>query len=375
MAHGRVSGSLVNALFSSDSCTPSTAAVVNPADPAECVAVGWYLSGGDYPGLAESSDGGRWYSGDGVGTPPAPNDITDPVEVSCAVVTADIPDCLLVGEHYNYNGTGVQLAAWGNANFFQPVVTRNPRGATWSVMDDVSCPTDTFCMVVGTAGRKHTMSSTAFSWNGNRMRQLTIPAPRHSHNSELGALSCATATSCVALGNYQNRAGKELSYALIWTSGKWRLQHTPSVARQKASFFNAVSCPTVTSCVAVGVSTLGARTHQFAEAWNGSKWRIVSMPARSDSGMNAVSCPVPGTCFASGWYKQVGLMVKWNGVRWSVVRTAAHASGFTFSHVSCISVTSCEAVGYRYTKARFSDRTLAEKWNGTTWALQITQNN
>ena len=65
--------------------------------------------------------------------------------------------------------------------------------------------------------------------------------------------------------------------------------------RQKASFFNAVSCPTATSCVAVGVSTLGAKTHQFAETWNGSKWRIVSMPARSDSGMNAVSCPVPSS--------------------------------------------------------------------------------
>jgi hypothetical protein len=39
--------------------------------------------------------------------------------------------------------------------------------------------------------------------------------------------------------------------------------------------------------------------------------------------------------------------------------------------VSCTSATACTAVGY-YTNSGGTDVTLAEGWNGTSWAIQVT---
>ena len=43
-----------------------------------------------------------------------------------------------------------------------------------------------------------------------------------------------------------------------------------------------------------------------------------------------------------------------------------------FMHVSCAAVNACEAVGYRYNNNR--DHTLAEFWNGSSWAIQASAN-
>jgi hypothetical protein len=366
---------LVDDVLAGDSCVISQGTL-----PYECVAVGYYLAGNVYPGLSEYSNGGAWTSSDNVGDPPGPNEVTIGGEVSCAVVTSSLPACLMVGEHYDYGGTSVQLAEWGGPDYFTVVLGRNPRGATWSAMDDVSCPASNFCMVVGAAGRKGTSHATAYIWNGRFMHELSVPAPRRSHDVELGGLSCPSTKNCVAVGNYKNQAGKFLSYAAIWTSGSWKLQETPNVAGETGSLFNAVSCPSAASCMAVGYAYRGKQDHTFAERWNGSTWRIVATPARSDSSLSSVSCPVTGTCFASGTDKDNGLIEKWNGTGWSVMKTAGTRrpeSGDNFVHVSCVSATSCAAVGYRFNanpKVRLSDRTLAERWNGKTWTLQSSVN-
>jgi hypothetical protein len=355
-----------------DSCVPS-----QNSTPYECEAVGYWDDGDDYPGLALFSTGGAWTSGDNMGTPPEPNAVTQPGEVSCAEVTAELPDCLAVGIHYNFNGSDVQFAAWGGANFFQVVQGRNPRGTTWSSMDDVSCPTSTFCMVVGAAGRKNTSFATAYTWNGRSLRALSVPGPRYGHDAELGGLSCVSSTFCVAVGNYENRAGRSLAYAAIWT-GRWRVESAPTVRGQTATIYNAVSCPSTTSCVAVGYSYLRrlATEHTFAATWNGRAWRIAGTPRRAASGLASVSCPVAGTCFASGWTGPFGLAERWNGRTWSVERTvrpAGSENDYELLHVSCVSTVACAAVGLRFN--RHGERTLAERWNGKTWTLQSSVNN
>ena len=364
----------VYALFTGDSCVASPWT----SYPYECEAVGFWLNGNYYSGLTEFSNSTGWYQPANVPTPPKRNEVLEPLEVSCAAVQYELPDCLFVGQHLNYGQQAEQVAEWGGANGFQVVDWRNPSGTAWSVMDDVSCPSASFCAVVGTAGKtSKSFHSTWFTWNGSKMREQSIPEPR-SRQSDLGGVSCASVTNCVATGYYQTSSGRIRAYAEIWANGKWKLENMPDVKGEKATWVNAISCPSATECLAVGFDS-GPGTHPFAEIWNGSKWRLTRLPSMSNAALDGVSCPTLNSCMAAGYRGQAALAEQWSGSAWRTVptkRTTRSASADGFTHVSCLSPTSCVAVGYRYdAKVKYSDKTLVELWNGHSWKVQASLNN
>jgi hypothetical protein len=71
-----------------------------------------------------------------------------------------------------------------------------------------------------------------------------------------------------------------------------------------------------------------------------------------------------------GGYAQAPLAERWNGSRWSVQSVPAPpgSAGGLFSAVACTGAAGCAAVG-GYTAAS-GPRNLAERWNGTRWAIQ-----
>jgi hypothetical protein len=69
------------------------------------------------------------------------------------------------------------------------------------------------------------------------------------------------------------------------------------------------------------------------------------------------------------------LAERWNGSSWAV-RATPNPAGATQSFlnaVSCISATACTAVGI-YTDSGGNNLTLAERWDGSNWAIQATPN-
>src|SRR5438477_6019091 len=56
----------------------------------------------------------------------------------------------------------------------------------------------------------------------------------------------------------------------------WHIQSTP-VPAGGGEFF-AASCPSATSCLAVGLSEEPGPTYRFVERWNGTTWSIVNTP-------------------------------------------------------------------------------------------------
>ena len=99
-------------------------------------------------------------------------------------------------------------------------------------------------------------------------------------------------------------------------------------------------------------------------------------PARGD--LTSVSCTSASACTAVGFYAGstggfAALADRWNGTAWSVQRIAQPPAGWTplFSGVSCTAATACTAVGDRY-RQDGTRLTLAERWNGTAWAIQPT---
>lgn len=361
-----------NDYFNGDSCTSSSF----------CMAVGAFHLNGHTPGLSEVLSGGSWVA-ESVPSPSRGVNIFAN-EVSCASPTS----CLFVGDHWaRQRGPFANLAEAWNGSSWRIVTARGPAGTGISALDDVACPTTRFCLAIGFAGTHRHFQDTAYTWkNGSTWRQIRVPRPSHARNSELGGLACFSSRNCMAVGNYRSASGRYLPFAVRWHDGRWKLLTTPNVRRQRFTVFQGISCPTATRCVAVGDTvdnTRGGFFHAFAEVWSGGKWHVSTL-RRAPSVFFGASCPAFNRCFASGYTFPAGatfahpLIEAWNGRSWTTqhpVQTPAPHSGDVLMHVSCVTRSDCEAVGYSFNPhASNSDRTLAEMWNGHRWAVQTTAN-
>ena len=142
----------------------------------------------------------------------------------------------------------------------------------------------------------------------------------------------------------------------------------------------AVSCASETSCTAVGTGgTTFTTLLTLAEHWNGTSWTVQATP-RHPSGattasLSGVSCPSTRVCFA------VGSLTISDG-RHLVLASAGTGQGGppadlqptrrdhpSLTGVSCTSVSACTAVGNNFFSNTGSPE-FVERWNGTTWALQ-----
>jgi hypothetical protein len=367
--------------LNNDSCTVTNA----PTSPYFCLATGWYVAPGFVHVISQTSRGGAWFGFYPIAPPPLKNTVVLSNEVSCATPDGSDPTCLVVGEHYSNPKLPVQYAASTNGSE-SLVAANNPSGTTWSSLNDVSCPTVTSCLLVGAAGttRKtahgivYISHATAYSWNGTTLAKLSVPAPAGARTTELGGLSCATTTTCMAVGNYTNAHGAWLTYAAAWNSGTWQVQSTPNIRGERFTTFQGISCSSATTCMAVGDAyTPGSRP--FAELWSDGTWQVSATPPRLKAGFVSVSCPDVSDCVAVGWHGTSGLIEAWTPTGWTVQRSAATKAPFSgdrLMHVSCVTVTACAAVGFRFNPRvrRSTSRTLAEAWNGHAWQLQQTQN-
>jgi len=142
----------------------------------------------------------------------------------------------------------------------------------------------------------------------------------------------------------------------------------------------------VVSCQAwaVGDYSNGTARLTLIERWNGTKWRQVPSPSPG-SAVNGLSS-VAATSASDAW--AVGdtgnsashprtLAEHWNGITWARVSTpnpGGSAGTPTLTGVAATSASNAWAVGVYNTGPRTPLLSLAEHWNGTKWALVPTQN-
>ncbi len=192
-------------------------------------------------------------------------------------------------------------------------------------------------------------------------------------------MSCISATNCTATGNAETG-----TLAEHWNGSTWSIQTTPNPSGAEFPALNRVSCASASSCTAVGFYSLGSEIALLAD-WNGSTWSIQTTPNPSGSAntqLSGVSCTSASSCTATGFYSTssgtlLTLAEHWNGSTWSI-QTTLNPSGSPdaqLAGISCTSATSCTAAGWYTVSATNSDvLTLAEHWNGTKWAIQTTPN-
>jgi hypothetical protein len=255
--------------------------------------------------------------------------------------------------------------------------TATPRGALTSQLNDVACMNQSTCIAVGLYDRSGRQFTLAEAWDGTAWSIMPTPSPSGAHHSELDAIACPSLTTCIAVGD--SGIGSALSpLAEAWDGSSWTLEPVPAPPGAAASQLVGLDCSTPRTCTAVG-ARYDDTERTLVEGWDGTAWKVQRSPnpKRAFAAvLSGVSCTAASACIAVG-YEQRGLQGAraltlaegWNGSVWTIERTP-NPKGSTSSvlhGIFCLEQTQCTAVGS-------GDGTLAEVWNGSDWIIQATPN-
>ena len=232
--------------------------------------------------------------------------------VSC--VSRDF--CMVLGEFWN--GSKWQLRS----------LVQHQGAQVFTILSGLSCTRPTFCLAVGFWGENDSANggTVAELWNGKRWQTIHSPGDAGGAGTTFNAVSCVTATDCMVIGGTQADGDEGPVHVIAeqWNGRTWHLTHPPG--RFGPESWNGggigpsdISCPTATSCMAVGsVGLLGERK-DVALSWNGRTWRSTKVPG--PSGLRLVSCAAAGHCLAIAERGIRTLAKAWNGRTWHVIRT------------------------------------------------------
>ena len=277
-------------------------------------------------------------------------------------------------------------------------------GATDVFLSGVSCTSSTSCFAVGASSSSPATflqfvgTPLVERWDGSTWSIVPSSGPSDALEAELLGVSCVSASSCYAVGDFQAPA---IGGALLehWNGANWSVVPNPdsSFARKSGSgrrlpvgFARArsskpqqigefssspglqgVSCTSDANCFAVGNSFTGA----LVERWNGTAWSNVTTPTPRNSlgaDLGSVACTSPTDCSAVGTQGAVEssgnvidiadapLQEHWDGSAFTIVPGPGNAPFSELSGVACGSPTECFAVG---------DSAFVQLWNGSKWSL------
>lgn len=204
---------------------------------------------------------------------------------------------------------------------------------------------------------------------------VEVTAPANSLSGAdvtLNDITCASSSSCVAVGYYETTTTLELALVVPISSG---VPGTPAVPSLPAdsyttpdSALSSVACQASGSCAAVGYfyNTADDETALEVPITNGDTGAgVETLPAdvrTSDPGasLSYVACPVSGACEAIGYYYNssgdeenmvVPITAGAPGTATAATPPPNHASGYSYVYLDglgCSSASLCTAAGYYY---------------------------
>lgn len=281
--------------------------------------------------------------------------------VLAALACRSASQCVAVGVNTPAMPTRLLSDQWNGRRWSQGPMP-GPRGAANVRESGVACPSATECVAVGVAFPPHggDVYPTASYWNGSRWS--TGRAAGTGTSAELIAVSCPSASSCTAVGAFGATEGTALPLIEHWNGRNWSRQAAPLPAGLRYGVLNDVSCASPSLCVAVG----NGQGRALAARWNGRAWSAAALPGARAVTLYGVSCHA-ATCLAAGADNNgtsPGTYLL-NGTTWSF-RSAPAPRGAAYpalQSVSCPAAGQCLAVGNYGRNGVFADR-----WNGRAWA-------
>ena len=296
---------------------------------------------------------------------------------------------------------------------FAPIALADSASGTWTTVEaplppvsgaatvslaSLSCPSSTFCVAVGsvkgsTSGTQPLVEEwTAGAWN---TASASVPVPSNSasgssQDASLSAVSCSSASFCVAVGTYVDTSNGQSGFLDTLSGGSWTSVEAPEPSdggtdadNLQLSSLDAVTCSADGSCVAGGFytsSVAGVPQYGLINTLSGGTWTATSVP-ENGAQINAISCSSDSTtCVAvGGWFNSSSnfgeaLIDTYSGGTWSVISeppvpSNAVAYSYTLSNLSsvaCPSSTSCVSVGQYGASNSYAG--LIETFASGSWA-------
>jgi hypothetical protein len=203
-------------------------------------------------------------------------------------------------------------------------------------------------------------------WDGSRWSRQRTAYP--GADATFSGVSCTSPRECTAVGTYSNADGRQMPFAERWNGSSWSLQRIPDPDPYYGDDvdFSGVSCAGPRVCIAVGDTA----EHALVDRWNGDTWTTQSTPGAFEGGdrFDAVSCPSITTCEAvganatSGGIFAEGEVV--GGPTNPPFQSVPDRAGPELGAVSCVSITACTAIGV-----------AVARWNGLTWSIEPSPHN
>lgn len=211
----------------------------------------------------------------------------------------------------------------------------------------------------------------------------TVSSSSNSGTSDnaLYGVAAVSSSDVWAVGYYNNSSSVYRTLIEHWDGTSWT--QSPSYnASTGNNELRAVAARANNNVWAVGSYDNGTTYRTLIEHWDGTSWTQSPSDnagtATNPNGLYAISAVPGGDIWAAGTYdnasgKERTLVERWNGTSWTVSTTPnASTDDNYFNGVTAISNTDVWAVGTQYDGSVY--RTLAEHWNGTSWSVVATPN-
>jgi RHS repeat-associated protein len=200
----------------------------------------------------------------------------------------NVTSCIAVGSYSGGDGTGE---------------IEQENAGTWSTVSspaasvrDVRCVTASFCMAVGYNGSDTTFTD---EWNGSTWSAVSAPNP--SVTDKLLAIDCASTGVCFASGDQSSSYTSGLIES--WNGTSWSVSSSPSIT-PLGTELPAMSCVSASNCIAAGwyeysgpsgCSDNSCLYGPLLDDWNGSSWSL-QFPLTGGP-ITATEAPAGSPCF------------------------------------------------------------------------------
>jgi hypothetical protein len=288
-----------------------------------------------------------------VASPPAVRPLRTGLD---AVACSTTSSCIAVGSMQALSSTPL-VEKWDGAHWVAQATPALGNG-TYGSLSAVVCASASTCFAVGLRSAPGWGHGTPLveQWDGAHWVLVSVPVPGGANVASLSSVSCGSATSCTAVGEYDTATdfGRLIEH---WDGSSWSLQSSPSPSPVHQSWFHSVSCGSPTTCTAVGTTFgAGSKMGEVVEQWNGTQWSITSAFAHSGWGLDSVSCFDSWHCLAVGGGNN--LAMRGEGSAWTDVSPPVSKPNPELHSVACRAPVDCE-VDVNYPAG-------ALHWNGSS---------
>jgi hypothetical protein len=289
--------------------------------------------------------------------------------ISCAATGS----CVAVGNGTPVGGDGGPLIETLSDGEWTP----SSIGPASSQLSGIWCASISSCIAVGgpIEGEGSTQALVDTLSDGMWSTATSDLDPTGAVFTTLNAISCVTLTSCVAAGYYTDASGDSHALFESLSDGLWTPSTAPDPSGSESVDISSIQCPTTTSCFAVGswsANKLGTYGNPLLESLDGTTWTSSTFDY-SGGIMRSLSCPSATTCVAIGYGgSPFGAFTETlSGGTWTQ-GTIPDLTGTSMNGMVGISctpdITSCVAIGgYRTPPDNSTPDTLIETLSDGAW--------